>query len=301
MRIFVFQYCRKTIFVIMKAIIEYTDYRKFIQDYYDERKRSSAFTWREFAQNAGFASAVFLKYVCEGKKNLSVSAAASVANAMGLAGFERTYFILMVTYAHAKGDEAKMAAFEKRCALARAHKIRVLGSEEFDYYKSWKNPLLRELAPHMPGAKPLEMARACKPKISAAEVSETLDFLEDANLLKKDREGNYVQTDKSISMGSVDAVPLAAKDLQRQMGELAVKALDLPLAERSMSGVVLGLTPDSYERIKQELLECRRRIIAIATENDKTQRVYRLNLQLFPISEPIDKYAENKVNGVGEK
>ena len=285
----------------MKAIIEYTDYRKFIQDYYDEHKRSSAFTWREFAQNAGFASAIFLKYVCEGKKNLSVSATGAVANAMGLAGFERTYFILMVTYAHAKGDEAKMAAFEKRCALARAHKIRVLGSEEFDYYKSWKNPLLRELAPHMPGAKPLEMARACNPKISAAEVSETLDFLEDANLLKKDRDGNYVQTDKSISMGSVDAVPLAAKDLQRQMGELAVKALDLPLAERSMSGVVLGLTQDSYERIKQELLECRRRIIAIATESDKTQRVYRLNFQLFPISEPIDKYGENKVNGVGGK
>ena len=272
----------------MKAIVEYTDYRKFIQDYYDERKRDSAFTWREFARNAGFSSAVFLKYVCEGKKNLSICAAGSVANAMGLAGFEKTYFVLMVTYAHAKGDEAKMEAFEKRCALARAHKVRVLGGEEFDYYKSWKNPLLRELAPHMPGARPAEMARACKPKISAAEVSETLDFLEDANLLKKDREGNYVQTDKSISMGSVDAVPLAAKDLQRQMGELAVKALDLPLAERVMSGVVLGLTEESYEQIKKELLEFRRRIIAIATESDKTQRVYRLNLQLFPISENLE-------------
>ncbi len=272
----------------MKAILEYTDYRKFIQDYYDERKRDSAFTWREFAQNAGFSSAIFLKYVCEGKKNLSISAAGSVANAMGLAGFEKTYFVLMVTYAHAKGDEAKMVAFEKRCALARAHKIRVLGGEEFDYYKSWKNPLLRELAPHMPGARPAEMARACKPKISAAEVSETLDFLEDANLLRKNREGNYVQTDKSISMGSVDAVPIAAKDLQRQMGELAVKALDLPLAERVMSGVVLGLTEESYDQIKKELLEFRRRIIAIATESDKTQRVYRLNLQLFPISEDLE-------------
>ena len=272
----------------MKAILEYTDYRKFIQDYYDERKRDSAFTWREFAQNAGFSSAIFLKYVCEGKKNLSISAAGSVANAMGLAGFEKTYLVLMVTYAHAKGDEAKMEAFEKRCALARAHKVRVLGGEEFDYYKSWKNPLLRELAPHMPGARPAEMARACKPKISAAEVSETLDFLEDANLLRKNREGNYVQTDKSISMGSVDAVPLAAKDLQRQMGELAVKALDLPLAERVMSGVVLGLTEESYEQIKKELLEFRRRIIAIATESDRTQRVYRLNMQLFPISEDLD-------------
>ena len=288
----------------MKAILEYTDYRKFIQDYYDERKRDSAFTWREFAQNAGFASAIFLKYVAEGKKNLSISAASSVANAMGLAGFEKTYFVLMVTYAHAKGDEAKMVAFEKRCALARAHKIRVLGGEEFDYYKSWKNPLLRELAPHMPGARPAEMARACKPKISTAEAVETLEFLEDANLLKKDRNGNYVQTDKSISMGSVDAVPIAAKDLQRQMGELAVKALDLPLAERVMSGVVLGLTEESYDQIKKELLEFRRRIIAIATESNETQRVYRLNMQLFPISEDLEvanKTLKNKEEGNEKK
>ena len=144
----------------MKDIVEYTDYRKYIQDYYDERKRSSVFSWQEFARKAGFSSAVFLKYVCEGKKNLSLGSAGSVANAMGLAGFEQTYFVLMVSYAHAKGDAAKRAAFEERCALAQAHKVRVLGREEFDYYKSWKNSVIRELAPHMPGAKPLEMARA---------------------------------------------------------------------------------------------------------------------------------------------
>jgi uncharacterized protein (TIGR02147 family) len=273
----------------MKEIIEYTDYRKFIQDYYDERKRSSAFTWRDFARDAGFSSAVYLKYVCEGKKNLSVGAAGSVAAAMGLAGFDSTYFVLMVSYAHAKGDEAKRAAFEERCALARAHKVRVLGKEEFDYFKSWKNPVLRELAPHMPGAKPLEMARACKQKISAAEVSETLDFLVRAKLLKKDRSGNYRQTDKSISMGSVDAVPVAARDMQRQMGEFAVKALELPLSERDMSGLTLGLTRRAYERIRKELADCRRRIVAIAAEDDETEQVYRLNLQLFPMTEKLDK------------
>lgn len=198
----------------MKEIVEYTDYRKFIQDYYDERKRSSAFTWRDFARDAGFSSAVYLKYVCEGKKNLSVGSAGSVAAAMGLAGFEQTYFVLMVSYAHAKDDKARRAAFEERCALAHAHKVRVLGNEEFDYFKSWKNPVLREIAPHMPGAK----------------------------LLKKDKSGNYEQTDKSLSMGSVDAVPVAARDMQRQMGEFAVKALDLPLSERDMSGLTMGLT-----------------------------------------------------------
>jgi uncharacterized protein (TIGR02147 family) len=281
----------------MKDIIEYTDYRKFIQDYYDERKRCSAFTWRQFAHDAGFSSPVYLKYVCEGKKNLSVGVAGSVANAMGLAGFENTYFVLMVSYAHAKSDKARRAAFEERCALAHAHKVHVLGSEEFDYFKSWKNPLLRELAPHMPGAKPLDMARVCKQPITAAEVSETLDFLVKMNLLKRDKGGNYHQTDKSVSMGPVDAVPVAAREMQRQMGELAVKAVDMPLSERDMSGLVLGLTHDAYERIRKELADCRRRIVAIATEDDVAERVYRLNLQLFPMSENI----KNKFESVKEE
>ena len=277
--------CYLAIFVIMKAIIEYSDYRKFIQDYYDERKRSSSFTWRDFAQKAGFSSAVYLKYVCEGKKSLSVGAAGSVASAMGLAGFEHTYFVLMVSYAHAKSDEAKRAAFEKRCALAMAHKVRVLGEEEYRYFKSWKNQLLREIAPHMPGAKPLEMAKACRPAITAAEVSETLDFLLRAKLLKKDAKGNFLQTEKAVSIGDVDAVPIAVRDLQRQMGELAIKSLSSPQSERDMSGLTMGITRRSYERIKQELADCRRRIMAIVTEDDDTEQVYRLNLQLFPISE----------------
>ena len=285
------------IFMLMKEIVEYTDYRKFIQDYYDERKRSSAFTWREFARDAGFTSPVYLKYVCEGKKNLSIGAAGSVANAMGLAGFESTYFVLMVSYAHAKSDKAKRAAFEERCALAQAHKVRVLGGEEFDYFKSWKNPVLRELAPNMPGAKPLEMAHACKQKISAAEVSETLDFLVKANLLKKDRNGNYRQTEKSVSMGPVDAVPVAAREMQRQMGEFAVKALDMPLSERDMSGLTLGLTRNAYERIRKEIADFRRRIVAIATEDEETEQVYRMNLQLFPLSERLEKKKGVKFKG----
>lgn len=283
----------------MKEIVEYTDYRKFIQDYYDERKRCSAFSWHAFAQKAGFSSDVYLKYVCEGKKNLSVGSAGSVANAMGLVGFEYEYFVLMVSYAHAKSNEAKKAAFEERCALAHAHKVRVLGDEEFKYFKSWKNSVIRELAPHMPGAKPLEMAHACKPKISAAEISETLDFLVKAKLLKKDRSGNYLQTDKTIKMAPVEAVPLAARDLQRQMGEFAIKAIDLPISERVMSGYTLGLTRRAYERIKKETEDYFRRVVAIATEDDETEQVYRLNVQLFPLSERLEPKNET-MNKKGE-
>ena len=133
---------------------------------------------------------------------------------------------------------------------------------------------------------------SCKQKISATEVSETLDFLVKAKLLKKDRNGNYHQTDKAIKMAPVEAVPLAARDLQRQMGEFAIQSLNLPLSERVMSGYTLGLTLRAFERIKRETEDYYRRVVAIATEDDETEQVYRLNVQLFPLSEPLKNEKE---------
>ena len=55
----------------MKAIYEYIDYRRYMQEFYEERKRCSAFSWREFSHLAGFSSSNYMKLVCDGKTRLS--------------------------------------------------------------------------------------------------------------------------------------------------------------------------------------------------------------------------------------
>ena len=276
----------------MRPIIEYTDYRKAILDYYEDRKRVSAFTWREFAAKAGFTSAVYLKYVGEGKKNLSAAGAVQTALAMGLEGFELEYFGLLVEYAHAKNDDAKRAAFAKICALADCHRVKIVGKDDFKFFSSWKNIVLREIAPAMPGAKPLEMAKMCKPAITAAEAKAILNFLVKSGLLEKGSDGLYHQTNRTLFMDSFDVKALAAQDLQAQMGELASGAIKkMPKNARSMSGLTLGLTERSHGRIEQEIVEFRRRIMAIATEDAETEQVFRLNLQFFPLSERISERA----------
>ena len=271
----------------MKPITTYTDYRKVIQDFYDEKKRSSAFTWRDFAKSAGFSSPVFLKYVCEGKKNISRASAAAVAAAMGLVGFDSAYFQAMIAYGTAKDDETKKNAFEEMCAMAREHKTRILGDNEFDYYKSWKNSVIRELAPAMPGAKPSEMAKACKQFISTDDVIETLSFLQKMGLLEKDYNDTYRQTDKAISINTTDALPVAARNLQRQMGTFALDAISLPLSERDMSGITMGITRKCYDRIVKALDDFRQQIADIVSEDGETEQIYRLNLQFFPLTERI--------------
>ena len=83
-----------------------------MQDYYDERKRVSSFSWREFARIAGFTSPTYLKLVCEKKTRLSSVGAEKVGAAMRLVGYELDYFKLMVECCHAKTEDDRKIAFE---------------------------------------------------------------------------------------------------------------------------------------------------------------------------------------------
>ena len=280
------------IFTIMKPITEYKDYREYLLDYYHERKRCSAFTWREFAKLAGFASGSHLKLVCDGKTRLREDGAKRTAQAMNLSDFERDYFVLMVRYERAKTDLEKKKCFEEMQALCEASRVKILGSELYTFYETWKHSVVRELAVAMPGAKPNEIAKMCKPPISAADVSESLSFLVKSGLLTRDVKGHYHQVNQSLSTGRLNVVAVAVHSLLRQMGEFALEALDkLPISERNFSGITMGVTAESYAKVVEELVQCRKRIVSIVSEDKNVEKVCRLNMQLFPLTENICKSA----------
>lgn len=270
----------------MKPIIDYIDFRQYMLDYYEDRKRRSAFSWREFSKITGFSSSSYMKVVCDGKSKLSRLGVERVADAMGLTGFEKEFFRAMVKYGQAEDEGAKKSAYESMLAIAKDHKVRVLQGDLFEFYDSWRNPVIRELAPLMPGATPGEIAKKCYPEVSAAEVRQSLDFLSRTGLLKKSIDGQLEQAETSVT-GTPDATRLALRGMHRQMSKLATPALDLPREERNFSGVTMGLSKDTYERIVKELDECRRKVIAIASEDKNIDQVYRLNLQLFPLTRNV--------------
>jgi uncharacterized protein (TIGR02147 family) len=282
---------------MLKSVIEYQDYHSYILDYYIERKRISAFTWREFAKQAGFASASYLKLVCDHKTRLVEDGAKKTAAAMNLQGYEYDYFMLLVQYENAKNDQQKKKCFEEIHQITSAHKVKLLGSESYAFYESWLHPVIRELAPAMPGAKPLEMAKSIRIPVTAAEVSDSLNFLVKNNFLTVDENGNYHQTDKLISTGRLDFVSIPVHSLIRQMGEFALQAFDdLPISERFFSGLTMGMTEKSFSKVMEELKECRRKIFAIVSAEEEVEKICRLNVQLFPLTKNIKKRATEETS-----
>ena len=272
----------------MKSILEYKDYRAYMQDYYDYRKSHGAFSWREFCKLAGFTSPNFLKLVCTGQSSLSKIKIAPVAKAMGLTGYECEYFKQLVLFGNAETDTAKKAALLEMDKIALEHKVRVVDSDAFQYYESWKYPVVRELAPMMPGAQPRKIADECKEYVSAEEVRDILAFLVKAGFLKKDGEKIYSQTEKAV-IGSAEAQPIAIRAMHKEMGNMAVRAVDrYNASERYFTGMTIGVNEANYARIVAEIDACAKKIAAITNETENLNQVYGLNFQLFPFTNKIE-------------
>jgi uncharacterized protein (TIGR02147 family) len=73
--------------------------------------------------------------------------------------------------------------------------------------------------------------------------------------------------------------------MHRQMGELAVRALDeIPVKDRDISGLTLGISDNAFYRISKEIADFRRRVTSIVLNDSGESRVFRLNVQLFPLT-----------------
>ena len=268
----------------MKSILEYKDYHLYMQDYYDERKRLGAFSWREFCKSAGFSSPNFLKLVCLGESKLGMSKVENVANAMGLIGFEKDYFREMVMFCNAKKDIVKKIALIEMQKIAMEHKVRVVDGDAFQYYESWKYAVLRELIPMMPGANPRDIAEECKEHVSAEEVRDILNFLLKAGFLKKDGEKVYSQTEQTV-IGSKEALPIAIRAMHKEMANMAARAVDrYSPNERYFTGVTLSVNEEANRRIVAELDACCKKVLSIANEYKDQNQVCRINFQFFPVT-----------------
>ena len=171
--------------------------------------------------------------------------------------------------------------------IALEHKVRVVDSDAFQYYESWKYPVIRELAPMMSGAKPRDIADACKEHVSAEEVRDVLDFLVKAGFLKREAEKVYSQTEQTV-IGSKEALPIAIRAMHKEMAGMAARAVDrYSASERHFTGVTFSVNEEAYKRITQELDDCCRKVLSIANEYKDQDQVFRINFQLFPVTDKI--------------
>ena len=271
----------------MPPITDYLDYRIFLHDYYEEQKAISSFSWRSFSKLAGFSSSAYLKLVCDGKTRLSKVGAVRVAAGLKFSKIQTEYFCTLVHYCDSDNAVEKKADLKRLQDIAKNSKVRIVGSDACKYFESWWNPVLRELVTLMPGATALQISNMLYGGVTRVDVQEALDFLVEAGFLTRVSTNTYEQTDMAIS-GASDAIPKAIRSMHKHMATLAANVIDsLPKSERNVSGLTIAANKHTYERVVNELNICRKKIASIVTNAEDANRIYRVNLQMFPVTKEI--------------
>ena len=270
----------------LKSIFNYTDYRRYLQDYYAWAKsHKKGFSHRAFLAKAGMSGPNYLKRVMEGEHNLTDNSVPKFAAALNLTGSEAEYFRNLVHFNQAKTLEDKDRYFGVIMDLKTPHSHYVLERAQYDYYKDWYNIAIREMLAFFPYRdNPEEMGRLLAPAVPPGKVKRAIDLLLGLGLVEKGADGTYRATSTFI-LTDPDIQSLLIPRFHQAMTRLAEEAITrFPKEERYFSSSTVSLSEKTYLDIIELIRSTRKEVLRKVGEDPGPDRVYHLNLQLFPLT-----------------
>lgn len=271
----------------MISIYDYTHYQTFLKAYYEQEKGTkSFFSYKYLADKCGFKSKTYLHKVICGEKALNVNSALKIGTFLQLKKREMDYFEAIVLFTNAKTVTEKEFYFTKLQKFSNQSNSSLLRQNQYDYFNHWYNSVIRELVTIMDWRGDYtQLAKAVVPEITIKEAKRSVTLLLELGLITCDEEGIYHRTNRSITTGA-DIVSLAVNHFQKENLRLAAEAIDrFPREKRDISTITMSIPEEGVGRIKDEIAQFRKRLIAIVEDYDTADRVYQVNFQSFPLTQ----------------
>ena len=276
----------------MPELFNYTDYRKFLHDWYDEEKNVNArFTYRYIAQQVGFKSAGQFTKILHGQANMSEELALRFAEFMKLGKRRSAFFSHLVFFNQAKNHKDKATHFNKMKAFTES-RIKIVSAAQFEFYHKWYYTVVRELLSFYPLKDTDEsykgLASLVIPAVSATEVKRAVKKLLKLKLVLKNEDGYFRQSDAIIRADS-EVASMAVNNFVLNSLDLAKKAIDdIPKSERVLSATTVTVSEETYEQMYKELRAFRKKMLHLAQQDLAPERAYQFNFQIFPVSKKPD-------------
>jgi uncharacterized protein (TIGR02147 family) len=268
-------------------IFAYTDYRKFMKDFFTFMKSTKPFfSYQYFAEKAGFKAKSFVHKVIKGERALSQNSVFCIARALNLKGKEIAFFEALVHFNESTTAQEREYYFTRMQQVEPKNEGIRLKKNQYDYFAKWYHAVVRELVTILPFGKDYKMlAQAMLPHITPKQAKESVALLLELGMIRKNEKSNlFEQTDAYITTRDT-IVALAVNKFQRETMDLASKSHeDDDRESRDFSSLTIGISAGGYAKIRSELKDFRSYIGRIVEEDNPADRVYQINFQLFPVS-----------------
>ena len=173
--------------IALEHLFDYDDFRKFMQDYFDEQKKQRAvFSHRFFAAKAGFSSSSYCLNVIRGRFNLTPKSIEKISKAMDFEPLRKAYFEALVQYNQAQQVDERDQAWEQILQIRKQIEFTHITTREQAYFSKWYYPVVRELAVESDWNGDFRvLARTLTPQITTEEAREAVKNLLEWGLLKR--------------------------------------------------------------------------------------------------------------------
>lgn len=268
---------------------EYTDYRKFLRDWYQSAKQSGRLSYRSFAQRAGLKSINFFKFVMDGTRNLTEDSIRKFATGLKLNKQEAEFFRNLVLYNQATAVDEKNGHYAALMRSRKFSRLKPIEKNQYEYYSDWFHPVVREMvASESWDGTAGWIARRVHPSITTSQAERSIALLERLGFIEKAADGKWRQAETLISTGA-ELQSHVVHQYHKMLLDLAKQVMDeLPPARRDVSTMTLGVKRERVAEIKNRIQEFRRDILKIVSEDTEPQEVVQLNIQMFPLTQEGD-------------
>jgi uncharacterized protein (TIGR02147 family) len=270
----------------LKTVFHYTDYRKYLRDYYDWAKANKkGFSHRSFMAKTGMSGPNYFKRVMDGVHDLTDNSIPKFAAALDLGEAEAHYFRHLVYFNQAETLEDKDRWFGVLMDLKAPHSHSILEKAQYDYYKDWYNVAIREMLSFFPQADDIGgMAKRLAPAVQPKKVKKALELLLELGLAARKEDGTWQATSTFLHTDP-DVQSLLIPKFHQSMTRLAEEAITrFPKDERYFSSSTVSLSEKTYHEIIELIRGTRKEVLRKVGEDQAPDRVYHLNMQLFPLT-----------------
>jgi uncharacterized protein (TIGR02147 family) len=275
-------------------IFAYLDYRVFLHEHIAGRKKENRhYSVRSLALRLG-CNAGFFNRVLKGSRNLSQQYILKLADLLRLNAKQKQYFELLVHFNQSKKQVEKDHYF-RQLDLFRSSRVKQTPVAQYALYSEWFYTVLRELINIIPCRDTSDetcklLARYVDPRLTVDQVRQALSTLRELQLLVRKPDGAFSVKERFITSGA-DLPQVVVNRVLMQFMDLAHFSLDrFSRQERSLSTLTFSVSEKGFCKIHEKLDQYRREILAIVNDDKETiDRVYHLNLHLFPVSRTYRK------------
>lgn len=273
-------------------IFDYSDYRKFLSDYYIQKKNNnSTYSHRVFARQAGLSSPSHLLMIIKGERNLSQKTIPKFAEGLKLTIKEKKYFELLVLYTQTEELQLKAKYFAEIISMkATISGLYKLEKDKFDFISQWQTVaiyVMLDFKNFRPD--PQWISRRLRNKITPAQAQETLERLLNLKMIEPDPVKGYRQITGAITVAD-DTRSMAVFDFHQSMIKLSYEALkNDPITQREMASVTISIPKDKLPELKEKIRAFRKEINQLASSYTDPEELYQLSIQLFALTSSEEK------------